>query len=314
MGYRWTVNPIVVAGESLVDLILDAAGDLRPALGGGPFNTARTIARLGGDVAFLGCISRDQFGEQLVRGLTDDGVDTGLVVRTESPTTLALAELDPDHAAHYRFYIDGTAAPQLPEASALRALDADPWALHVGTLGLVFEPIGTSQEALVGRAGPDVLVMLDPNARPSATPDLDAWRRRIARLTTRASIVRVTTDDMAVLQPATDARVTAAAMLAAGPDLVILTDGSRPVVVLMRDGTTLEVPVPPVQVVDTVGSGDAFGGAFLAWWWAHGLGRGDLGNVAAVQAATVAAIRVATITCCRVGADPPTLAELGGWD
>ncbi|MCY7419002.1 MAG: PfkB family carbohydrate kinase [Chloroflexi bacterium] len=307
------MNPIVVAGEALVDLILDATGGIRPALGGGPFNTARTIARLGGDAAFLGCITRDRFGEQLVRGLIDDGVDTGLVVRTEAPTTLALAELDHDHAARYRFYVDGTAAPQLPEATALRALDADPWALHVGTLGLVFEPIGTSLEALVGRAGLDVMVMLDPNARPSATPDLDAWRRRVARLTTRASIVRATTDDMAVLQPATDPRVTAAAMLAAGPNLVILTDGSRPVLVLTRDGATLEVPVPPVQVVDTVGSGDAFGGAFLAWWRAHGLGRDDLGSAAAVEAATVAAIRVAAITCSRAGADPPTLAELGGW-
>lgn len=308
------MHPIVVAGEGLVDLIVDAAGDLRPALGGGPYNTARTIARLAGETAFLGCISRDRFGEQLFRGLSEDGVDTSLVVRTESPTTLALAELDHEHAARYRFYVDGTAAPQLPRTAALLALDADPWALHVGTLGLVFEPMGTSLEALVERLPQDTIVMLDPNARPSATPDLDAWRRRIARLATRASIVRVTTDDLAVLQPATDPRVTAAAVLAAGPKLVILTDGARPVLVLTRDGSALEVPVPPVQVVDTVGSGDAFGGAMLAWWRAHGLGRDDLGDVAAVEAATVAAIRVAAITCCRIGADPPTLAELGGWD
>ena len=105
-------GPIVVAGESLVDLIVDGAGGLRAALGGGPYNTARAIGRLGGEVAFLGCISRDHFGERSRRGLIEDGVDVGLAARTESPTTLALAELDEHSAARYRFYVDGTAAPE----------------------------------------------------------------------------------------------------------------------------------------------------------------------------------------------------------
>ena len=106
----------------------------------------------------------------------------------------------------------------------------------------------------------------------------------------------------------------AAAMLELGPALVLLTDGSRSVHILVRGRPPVEVPVPSVEVVDTVGSGDAFGGAFLAWWQAHGLGLGQLTDGPAVAAATRAAIRVASITCTRVGADPPTLAELGGWD
>ena len=219
------MGPIVVAGESLVDLIVDPAGGLRPALGGGPYNTARTIGRLGGEVAFLGCISRDPFGERLLQGLTEDGVDLGLAARTESPSTLALAELDTDSVARYRFYVDGTAAPELTEAMALQALAWHPWAMHVGTLGLIFEPIGTSLETLIGHLPHDTLVMLDPNARPSATPDLPAWRARIARLGARASVVRVTTDDLAVIEPGRDPLVAAAALLGLGPALVLLTDG-----------------------------------------------------------------------------------------
>lgn len=307
-------RPIVVAGESLVDLIVDPAGGLRPALGGGPYNTARTVGRLGGDVAFLGCVSRDWFGERLMRGLTDDGVDVSLTARTEAPSTLALAELDEHNAARYRFYVAGTAAPELSESLTHPALSRQPWAVHVGTLGLIFEPIGTSLETLIGHLPPGTLVMLDPNARPSATPDLAAWRARIARLGARASIVRVTTDDLAILEPGRDPLDAATAMLELGPALVLLTDGSRSVHVLTRGSAQVEVPVPPVQVVDTVGSGDAFGGAFLAWWWAHGLGLGQLTDGSTVAAATRAAIRVASITCTRVGADPPTLAELGGWD
>jgi fructokinase len=307
-------DPVVVAGESLVDLILDTQGGLRAAVGGGPYNTARTIGKLGGRVAFLGCVSRDRFGEQSFQALVDDEVETTLTVRTESPSTLAMAELDAHNAASYRFYVDGTAAPELSTAMALRALEQAPWALHLGTLGLVFEPIATSLETLVESLPPETWLMLDPNARPSATPDLGAWRSRIARITARASIVRVTTDDLAVLAPGADPQRAARAMLGQGPAVVVLTDGPHAVHILARDRATTTLPVPSVDVIDTVGSGDAFGGALVAWWQAHGLGRDDFDDPAAVESATRSAIRVASVTCTRPGADPPTLAELGGWD
>ena len=308
------MGAIVVAGESLVDLIVDPAGGLRPALGGGPYNTARTIGRLGGDVAFLGCLSRDRFGGQLLQGLVDDGVGTRMTVgptrRRPSPwpssprwvRQLSLLCRWDRSARHWT------------RTRRCRALELRPWAIHLGTLGLVFEPIGTSIETLVGRLPAATWLMLDPNARPSATPDLDAWRARIARLSSRAAVVRVTTDDMAVLYPGVAPLVAARSDARRGTDAGHPDRRRRPGAGVDTGRDPLEVPVPPVEVVDTVGSGDAFGGAFLAWWQAHGLGPGDLADIRAAEAATRAAIRVAAITCARVGADPPTLAELGGWD
>ncbi len=307
-------GPVVVAGEDLVDLILDTQGGLRATLGGGPYNTARTIGRLGGRVAFLGCVSRDRFGEQLFQALSGDGVETSLTVRTGSPSTLAMAELDAHNAASYRFYVEGTAAPELTAGMAGRALETSPWALHLGTLGLVFEPIATSLEALVEALPAATWLMLDPNARPSATPDLGGWRKRVTRIAARASIIRVTTDDLAVLAPGVDPVRAARAMLDQGPTVVVLTDGPHAVQIIARDRPPTTLPVPSVRVVDTVGSGDAFGGGLVAWWQAHDLGREDFGDPAAVESATRAAIRVAAITCTRPGADPPTLDELGGWD
>ena len=85
---------IVVAGEALIDLIVDPAGGLAAVPGGGPYNSARTIARLGRDVTFLGRISNDRFGRMLrePRGATACRGDR--VVGTDDPTTLAVAELD----------------------------------------------------------------------------------------------------------------------------------------------------------------------------------------------------------------------------
>ena len=126
-------------------------------------------------------------------------------------------------------------------------------------------------------------------------------------------MVKVSADDLDFLLPGADARLAARQLLEMGPRVVLLTDGGRSVVVLTRAGTQT-LPVPAVNVVDTVGSGDAFGGGFLAWWSAHGLARSDLADGSLVARATSAAITVAGRTCQRRGADPPTLVELGGWE
>lgn len=305
-----TRDRIVVAGESLVDVITSATGEVREVPGGGPYNTARTIARLGQPVAFLGCVSRDERGERLVQELTADGVDLSLVVRTEAPTTVAHATLDAQGAASYRFEIDGTAAPALERDAAIRSLDPRPAAIHVGTLGLVFQPSADSLEELVARAPDGTLVMLDPNARPSAIGDLRGWRERLRRIARRADVIRASTDDLAVLGAGQDA-TGLAHELAAEDAVVLLSDGPRPVRVIAPGADVLEVPVPVLPVVDTVGAGDAFGGGFLAAWVAHGWPRDMLRDPDRLRVAAGWGVTVAAITCSRAGADPPRLSELG---
>jgi fructokinase len=73
---------------------------------------------------------------------------------------------------------------------------------------------------------------------------------------------------------------------------------------------TVTVSAAPARVVDTIGAGDAFGGAFLAWWRAHALGRTDLVNQEAVVEATRFACLVAARTCESSGAVPPRAGEL----
>ena len=79
---------------------------------------------------------------------------------------------------------------------------------------------------------------------------------------------------------------------------------------LTADGET-DVPAPPVDVVDTIGAGDAFSGGWLAWWSERGHGREQLDDPELLAEATRFAVRVAAETCARAGASPPTRAELG---
>lgn len=302
---------VVVAGENLIDLIVRADGTITPVAGGGPYNTARTIGRLGGDVAYLGRISRDRFGRGIRAALIADGVSPALVVDTDDPTTLALAELDASGAASYHFYVDGTAAAGLTPEDVAGAIAADTQAIHAGTLGLVLEPMAQATVALVAAAPERILVMVDPNVRPSIIRDADRYRGHLDAALARADVVKVSVEDAAWLSPAQDPRAYAADLVARGARVVLLTAGGDGVAVV-TPGDVTEVPVPRVEVVDTVGAGDSFGGGFLISWLDRGLGRTDLDDRSAVLACVERAVRVAAITCTRAGAEPPTKTDLEG--
>jgi fructokinase len=308
-GDNLTEDVILVGGEALYDLVLDGEASLRAHPGGGPFNTARTIARLQQPVAYLGRLSTDRFGTNLERLLADEGVRLDAVVRTDEPTTLALAEIDADGSAVYRFYERATAAPGLTPEAALAALPPAVSMLHVGTLGLVLEPVATALEAVIEELSGRALIVVDPNVRPAVIHDPDGYRRRLARVVARSDVVKVSEDDLAWLDQGTAAPIAARALLERGPAVVLLTRGADGATVV-TSGEQIAVPAPSVSVVDTIGAGDAFGGGFLAWWRAHDRHRDDLRDTDLVVTATRFAVLVAARTCERPGATPPRLREL----
>lgn len=306
---------IAVVGEALIDLVVGRDGGVDPRPGGGPFNTARTIARLGESAVFLGRLAGDGFGAVLRDRLDADGVVLGVPEPSSAPTTLAVADVDPAGVARYGFYLTETAAADLDHAALATALDTVRagghrlTALHVGTLGLVMEPIASGVERLVtADLPPDVLVMADPNCRPGAIADRDAYLARLDRILRRADVVKASMEDLAYLLPDAPPREAADALLKLGPTLVLVTDGPHPARAYLP-GREVTAEVPAVEVVDTIGAGDAFGGAFLAWWTASGLTRADLSETGAVAAALAVATEVSALTCARAGADPPRLAE-----
>jgi fructokinase len=299
---------IVVGGESLIDLIA-RTDELRAVPGGGPYNVARTVARLGRSCAYLGALSTDRFGLRLRTALRDDGVDDAWAPVTEDPTTLAVAQIGDSGAATYSFYVEGTSAADLSAVQALAVLAAVPRVLCVGTLGLVLEPAASSYEALVDAVAPDVLVAVDPNCRPAVVRDPEAYRARLAHVLARTDVVKVSTEDLDYLTPDIDHVGGAEQLRDLGPSVVLLTDGGRDVTVIAETWRRV-VPVPKVTVVDTVGAGDSFLGGVLAMWEALGLGRDELLDEQTVVAAVEFGIAVSAITCGRTGAEPPRVDEL----
>lgn len=291
-------------------MVTTGDGARRPTPGGGPFNTARALARLEVPAGFLGHFSTDEFGRMLADQLAADGASLAVATFGPEPTTIAVANIGRNGLAEYEFTIEGTSAPNLTLDMIPRELPAEVKAVHLGTLGLVLEPMASSLAALVRREHARRLVMLDPNIRPVLATD-PQYRPRLDSLISQSTIVKASDADVAWLFPALPLAEAAHTLLACGPRLVVLTLGADGAIGVTADAE-VKVPAPFVQVVDTIGAGDAFGAALLAWLHDHEKLSRDLRlDRENLRAALEFACLVASITCTRPGADPPWRSELG---
>lgn len=310
------MREIVVCGEALVDVVsAGMAGPggrlppLQPALGGGPFNVAVTLGRLGSAVSLCSAVSTDDYGEAVVSALRHSGVGTTLVQRRAEPTSLALATVGADGAARYSFYVEGTADRLVADPGAFAPTVA---AVSFGTLSLVLEPGATVYETVMRRCHADGrLVVLDPNVRPAVIAEPDAYRRRLASWMSAVDIVKLSDEDARWVARGPQG-TGPADWIAAGVRAVLVTQGSAGIEVITAAGTT-PVPAPDVRVSDTIGAGDAVTGALLhrldRWGALSPSAVAELSTERWVEAAGFAA-EVAGITVSRPGADPPWASEL----
>ncbi|HEY7044857.1 MAG TPA: carbohydrate kinase [Nocardioidaceae bacterium] len=304
----------VVLGEALLDMVQPAPGttyDARP--GGGPFNIAVGLARLGHPTALLARLSTGGLGRILRDHATANGLDLSACVDTPSQTTLAFASLDDHGRATYDFYVQGTADWGWTPGE-LATLPPDMRVFHTGSLATVVDP---GADVVLDRlerlhATGQVLLSFDPNVRPVLAGDRDAAVRRVERFVAAAHVVKASEEDLEWLYPGLDTVDAARRWAAHGPALVVVTRGAEGCVAVTRVGSVLERRAPAVDLVDTIGAGDAFESGLLS-----GLvdaGAVDAASVAALPNSALGkaldrAVLVAGMTCERLGADPPTRAE-----
>jgi fructokinase len=304
---------ILVGGEALVDLVPAPAtrpgelGPLLPLPGGGPYNVAITVGRLGAPVRFLSRLSTDGFGDMLFHRLHLSGVDTSMVQRGPEPTTLAVAGISSDGSAKYSFYVEGTADREVAHPGPL---PDDVTIVSLGTLSLVLEPGASQYEQLIREHRG--LTVLDPNIRPVLITDPDAYRARYASWLPDIGLLKLSIEDAAWLADG-DPHQAVKVWLKQGPAAVVMTRGADGIVVLTSAGDEVTVPTPPAAVVDTIGAGDTVHGALL--YWLHSAGISTTDGLRGVDAeewrkALTFAARAAAVTVSRAGAEPPYAAEL----
>ncbi|TSB32032.1 5-dehydro-2-deoxygluconokinase [Streptomyces sp. NBC_01525] len=288
-------------------------------LGGSATNVAVAAARLGRRTAVISRTGRDPFGDYLHQALREFGVDDRWVTAVDGlPTPVTFCEIfPPDHFPLY-FYRRPT-APDL----TLRADELDHDALRAARIlwvtgtGLCEEPSRTATLAALaarGRRGPTVF---DLDWRPlfwggagGASGDggttgaaaMAAARPHYEAALAHATVAVGNVDEAEVATGLRDPRACAEALLAGGAELAVVKQGPKGVLAVHRDGRTAEVPAFPVDVVNGLGAGDAFGGALC-----HGLLHGwDLEPM--MRYANAAGALVATRLACSPAM--PTAAEV----
>ncbi len=303
---------ITVVGEALVDVVVRPDSD-EPTVhpGGSPANVAVALSRLGQPTALVTQIGADSDGAVLHEHLGRNGVEVVLAGPTNVPTSRALAHLDASGAATYDFELSW-------DVRGLRLADGS-GALHVGSLGLVLEP--GAHEVLhlvetVSRLG-DVVVSYDPNFRSSVTSDHGQAAATAERIARAVHIMKLSDEDLAFLYPSTTPDQFARHLFRAESgrsQLLVVTRGAQGAMVATRT-SSLSFAAVPVQVVDTVGAGDAFMAALLAGLAEvrvlspHGLAMSSA-HPDVLYRVVGQAMAAAALTCARAGADPPTREEL----
>ena len=289
-----------------------------PLPGGCAYNTSIAISRLGVPVSFLGRVSTNFFGEIQVKRLRENNVNDNLIIRRGENPVLAFIKVEEGREPQYAFYEEGTVDRLLSPEELPQQLPAKTTCIVFGSISMAMEPIASTIESFILKEAKKKVIAFDPNIRPFMIKDRNAYLQRFERWAGASAIVKISLEDFEYFVPKPDPQEALAKIIDMGARLVIITLGPGGCTAMLRrdDGSLTKVSAPGVPVsslVDTVGAGDTFHGAFLAWLELGGkMSHNAIANLSEsdLYDALVFANKAASIVCTRHGAEPPTRQEV----
>jgi len=237
-------------------------------LGGSAANVAVAAARLGRNTAVITRTGDDPFGTYLHQQLGEFGVDDRFVTPVAAhPTPITFCEIFPPDDFPLYFYRQ----PKAPDLE-IHADELDFDAIRstrifwmTGT-GLSEEPSRSATLAALAARDKAGITVFDLDWRPMFWSDPASARPYYAQALRHATVAVGNLDECEIATGVREPQACARALLDAGVELAVVKQGPKGVLAVHRDGTTAEVPPVPVEVVNGLGAGDAFGGSLC-----HGL-------------------------------------------
>ena len=260
---------VVALGELLIDLTQNGISQqgnpmLEANPGGAPCNVLALLSKLGHSTGFIGKVGCDGFGEQLCRAIQEVGIDhQGLCWDEYVHTTLAVVHTKPDGDRDFSFYRNPSADLLYSASQIDPAWFRDAFALHFCSVSLVESPMKAAHDAAIHAAGEaGAIISFDPNLRFPLWPDRDALRRTVLAYLPRASVLKISDEELAFLTGAGDIEAALPQLFAGDVQLVLYTCGGGGAHAYTRSAHAF-AQGSKVQAVDTTGAGDGFIGSFL---------------------------------------------------
>jgi fructokinase len=288
---------MVCAGEALTDMIHGGNEQWVSRVGGSTWNVARALAALGEPTGFAGAISNDRFGDALWKASEEANFDLRLLQRVERSPLLAIVESEPPS---YFFVGDDSAdlhfdPAQLPEGW----MDNLRWA-HFGGISLARQPLAARLVELARTLkSRGVKISFDPNFRNL----MDAkYMPTLAAMATLADLIKVSDDDLRGLFPGLELDAALNKIRAFNLDaLCLFTRGGQGASLYLKD-ERVDARAPRIEIVDTVGAGDASAAGLL-----HSLAQNPQRTL---QSHLHAALAAGSAACLHAGATPPQSAVM----
>jgi fructokinase len=307
-----------VGGESLIDLIskpvaADGTRELVAKAGGSPMNCAIALSKLGNESGFLCPISTDTFGDFILKPLNAAGVKQLIAQRVREPSTLAVVTDDGKGNPRYAFYREADRA--FTREGLIAALPQRIELFQIGGFCTI-EPtdmavwLEVAQETK--RRG--ATISSDPNLRPSLISDMEAYRKRVLASLDLVSLVKMSEEDLAYLDAGKSIDQHAADILSKpNCKLLVVTLGAEGSLAFTKSAKVRSPIYPAAPGGDNVGAGDTLMAAIITWLKDHDAlspeRMGALSQEQLKQMLWFGAV-AAGINCSRVGANPPTRAEV----
>jgi 5-dehydro-2-deoxygluconokinase len=272
------VDEVLTMGRLGVDLYPQQIGvSLREVrtfakfLGGSAANVAVAAARYGRRATLISRTGADPFGEFLHDALREFGVDDRFVSPVPTlPTPITFCEIFPPDDFPLYFY-RFPKAPDLEIYESELDLDAVRAAgvFWITGTGLSQEPSRSATLAALKARDKRGITVFDLDYRPMFWESRAEARRWYAEALPYATVAVGNVDEADTAVGVREPRKAAAALHEAGVDLAVVKQGPAGVLASRKD-EEVEVPPMPVEVVNGLGAGDAFGGALchglLAGW------------------------------------------------
>jgi len=259
---------IVALGELLIDFTCiskDDAGYPTMAAhpGGAPANFLAAATAAGAKTAMLGKVGNDTFGKLLLNTLREADIDIrGMVVDNDVFTTLAFVTLDASGNREFAFSRKPGADTRLSFEEMNLSILQEAKLLHIGTLSLTDEPARScTQKAVAYAKELGKLISCDPNLRKPLWNDLAEAKQQMEWAISQADIVKISDEEVKFLWGIGVKEGAEKILGDYGAKLVFVTCGARGCLFHNAKAWGEMPALGGIDVMDTTGAGDIFGGS-----------------------------------------------------